>query len=50
MTEGARILVIDDEHEIRRMLRVALSAHGYAVSEASSGKEGLREATISIRT
>jgi two-component system KDP operon response regulator KdpE len=46
MAEGARILVIDDEHEIRRMLHVALSAHGYAMSEASSGKEGLREATI----
>ncbi len=46
MAEGARILVIDDEREIRRMLRVALSTHGYALSEASSGKEGLREATI----
>jgi two-component system KDP operon response regulator KdpE len=28
------------------MLHVALSAHGYAMSEASSGKEGLSEATI----
>jgi len=46
VAEGARILVIDDEREIRRMLRVALSTHGYALSEASSGKEGLREATI----
>jgi two-component system KDP operon response regulator KdpE len=46
MAEGARILVIDDEHEIRRMLHVALSAHGYAMAEASSGKEGLKEATI----
>jgi len=46
MAEGARILVIDDEREIRRMLHVALSAHGYVLSEASSGKEGLREATV----
>ena len=38
--EGARILVIDDEHQIRRMLNVALSAHGYSLAEASSGKEG----------
>lgn len=45
-TEGARILVIDDEHEIRRMLKVALSAHGYAVAEAPSGKEGLNQALI----
>ncbi len=44
--EGARILVIDDEHEIRRMLNVALSAHGYAVAEAPSGKEGLNQALI----
>lgn len=46
MIEGARILVIDDEREIRRMLRVALSAHGYALSEAASGKEGLSQASI----
>jgi two-component system KDP operon response regulator KdpE len=45
-TEGARILVVDDEQEIRRMLKVALSAHGYAVAEAPSGKEGLNQALI----
>src|SRR5512136_2829336 len=44
--EGARILVIDDEHQIRRMLNVALSAHGYSLAEASSGKEGLNQASI----
>ncbi len=44
--EGARILVIDDEHEIRRMLHVALSAHGYAVAEAASGSDGLSQALI----
>jgi two-component system KDP operon response regulator KdpE len=44
--EGARILVIDDEHQIRRMLNVALSAHGYSLAEASSGKEGLSQASI----
>lgn len=44
--EGARILVVDDEHEIRRMLHVALSAHGYALSEAASGKEALNRALI----
>ena len=46
MTEGARILVIDDENEIRRMLQVALSAHGYTLGEATSGKEGLNQVLI----
>lgn len=45
-SEGPRILVIDDEHQIRRMLSVALSAHGYALAEADSGREGLNQALI----
>lgn len=39
---GARILLIDDERAIRRLLRAALSAHGYEVLEAASGEEGLQ--------
>lgn len=35
-------LVIDDEIQIRRLLRVALVAAGYAVHEAPSGQEGLQ--------
>ena len=35
------ILVIDDEVQIRRLLNITLSADGYKVSEAASGKEGL---------
>ena len=35
------ILVIDDEVQIRRLLEITLSASGYKVSEASTGKEGL---------
>ena len=46
MAEGARILVIDDENEIRRMLQVGLSAHGYTLGEAASGKEGLNQVLI----
>jgi two-component system, OmpR family, KDP operon response regulator KdpE len=46
VTEGARILVIDDENEIRRMLQVGLSAHGYTLGEAASGKEGLNQVLI----
>lgn len=39
-----RILVIDDEPQMRRLLRVALEAHDYEVSEAATGREGLAEA------
>ncbi|MDR3574834.1 MAG: response regulator transcription factor [Anaerolineaceae bacterium] len=38
---GPRILVIDDERPIRRLLKTALTAHGYVISEASTGQEGL---------
>ena len=34
-----RILVVDDEPQIRRFLRTSLSAHGYHVVEAACGKE-----------
>ena len=40
INEGA-ILVIDDEVQIRRLLEITLSANGYKISEASTGKEGL---------
>jgi two-component system KDP operon response regulator KdpE len=36
-----RVLVIDDEPPIRKLLRVGLSAHGYQTVEASSGKSAL---------
>lgn len=39
---SAHILVIDDERAIRRLLRAALSAHGYQVHEAAGGEEGLQ--------
>jgi two-component system, OmpR family, KDP operon response regulator KdpE len=35
-------LVIDDEIQIRRLLRVALEAAGYTVHDATSGQEGLQ--------
>ena len=35
------ILVVDDEAQIRKFLRIALQAHGFNVSEAASGAEGI---------
>jgi len=43
---GARILVIDDEHEIRKLLNVALGAHGYVVIEAETGKQGIERIAL----
>jgi two-component system KDP operon response regulator KdpE len=40
----SRILVIDDEPQMRRLLRVALEAADYRVFEATTGREGLAEA------
>lgn len=37
-------LIIDDEPQIRRLLRVTLEAHGYAVTDAATGNEGIVQA------
>jgi putative two-component system response regulator len=39
--QSARILVIDDDDYVRRLLRRLLSPVGYAVEEASTAEEGL---------
>jgi len=36
-----RILVVDDEPQIRKFLRISLGANGYEVSEAENAAEGL---------
>lgn len=38
---AATILIVDDEPQIRRVMRTTLSSHGYAVVEARSGEEAL---------
>jgi two-component system, OmpR family, KDP operon response regulator KdpE len=38
---AGRILVVDDDPQIRRVMRVTLTAEGYEVSEVSSGEEAL---------
>ena len=41
MTQGARILVVDDEPQIRRSLRINLEGKGYAVETAESGEQAI---------
>lgn len=43
MSNGPRVLVVDDEVQIRRFLRIALEANGYRVFETSTGREALQE-------
>jgi two-component system KDP operon response regulator KdpE len=45
MTETkARVLVVEDESQMRTFVRLALGAHGYRVIEAQTGREGLAQA------
>ena len=40
---AGKILVVDDEPQIRRVMRVALSSQGYQIAEARSGEEALNK-------
>ena len=44
MTEKKRILIVDDDDEIRDLLEFDVSHSGYFVDTASDGKEGLQKA------
>jgi two-component system KDP operon response regulator KdpE len=41
---GKKVLVVDDERQIRRFLRAALSAQGYEIAEAASVEEAVHAA------
>ncbi len=41
--KGAKILVVDDEPQIRRVLRATLSSEGYTIVEARDGEAALAE-------
>jgi two-component system KDP operon response regulator KdpE len=41
MSSAAKVLIVDDEPPIRRLLRTALERAGYAVSEAGTAREAL---------
>jgi two-component system KDP operon response regulator KdpE len=44
MNENEKILIIDDELQIRRLLEITLSASGYKIIQSVNGKEGLVDA------
>ncbi len=41
-----RILIIDDEAQIRRFLRISLASQGYDVIEAETGAQGVAQAVL----
>ncbi|MGI8992096.1 MAG: response regulator [Bryobacteraceae bacterium] len=46
IADGARVLVVDDEHGIRRCLRACLGNQGYHLYEAATGEEALQAISI----
>lgn len=47
-TQKTKVLIVDDEHAIRRFLRTSLTAHGYDVYEAATGEDAILQ-TINSR-
>jgi two-component system KDP operon response regulator KdpE len=41
---GPRLLIVDDEKAIRRLLRTVLSPHGFEIFDAATGQEGVSAA------
>ncbi|MBI2999922.1 MAG: response regulator [Deltaproteobacteria bacterium] len=46
MSETTTALIIDDETQIRRLLRLVLEAEGYRVLDAESGRQGLTDVAL----
>ena len=46
MSSGEKILIIDDEPQIQKLLRVTLQSQGFEVIAALSGEDGLLQATM----
>lgn len=47
---NGEILIIDDEPQIRKLLKISLESHDYKVIQASTGNEGLQLAQTIPRT
>jgi two-component system KDP operon response regulator KdpE len=45
-TALAKILIVDDEPQIRRFLRISLNAYGYEVIEAGRGEEAITRTAV----
>jgi two-component system, OmpR family, KDP operon response regulator KdpE len=43
---NCRVLIVDNDFQVRRVTRTALITHGYEVLEASSGEEALQKLSI----
>lgn len=41
-SSSGKILVVEDEAQIRKFLRISLEAHGYIIEEARQGEDGLK--------
>jgi DNA-binding NtrC family response regulator len=48
MVENARILVVDDEDSIRKVLKTILEEKGYCVDTAESGEEAISKSKNSV--
>ena len=46
VTEKEKILIIDDEKEIRKLLVVTLSAHNFMIEESENGNSGITKAAF----
>lgn len=46
MSDGPIALIIDDELQIRRFLKISLEANGYVVHEAQTGQDGIAQAAF----
>ena len=46
MSQPTTVLVIDDEQQIRKFLRISLVSQGYQVLEAATGADGLSLAAL----
>ena len=46
--DGRTVLLVEDEPQIRRLLRTALAAHGYRLIESSTGEDGLQQAATRL--
>jgi two-component system KDP operon response regulator KdpE len=44
MREGLQILIVDDEVQIRRFLKLSLETHGYQVAACATGQDALAQA------